>query len=97
MSLLQRISEIEGEIDRTQRNKATEKHLGQLKAKLAKLKSEVCVPHVKRLLRPAARGREPAVRLRPRYPGVARKKLTLISAEIILLPLCLLAPAGCLW
>jgi hypothetical protein len=41
MSLLQRIAEIEGEIDRTQKNKATEKHLGQLKAKLAKLKSEV--------------------------------------------------------
>lgn len=41
MSLLARIAEIENEIDRTQKNKATEKHLGLLKAKLAKLKSEV--------------------------------------------------------
>jgi uncharacterized coiled-coil DUF342 family protein len=41
MSLLQRIADIEGEIERTQKNKATEKHMGQLKAKLAKLKSEV--------------------------------------------------------
>jgi hypothetical protein len=96
MSLLQRISEIEGEIDRTQRNKATEKHLGQLKAKLAKLKSEVSVPHVK-LLHPAARGREPAARLRTRYPALAHKKLTLISAEINLSALCLLVPAGGIW
>ena len=41
MSLLQKISEIEAEIARTQKNKATEHHLGLLKAKLAKLKSEV--------------------------------------------------------
>jgi small GTP-binding protein len=41
MSLLQKISEIEAEIARTQKNKATEHHLGLLKAKLAKLKTEV--------------------------------------------------------
>lgn len=36
-----RIAEIEGEMARTQKNKATEYHLGTLKAKLAKLKSEL--------------------------------------------------------
>jgi 50S ribosome-binding GTPase len=39
--ILQQISDIEAEMARTQRNKATEHHLGRLKAKLAKLKSEV--------------------------------------------------------
>eukprot|EP01064_Diplonema_japonicum_P033565 TRINITY_DN6650_c2_g2_i1.p1 TRINITY_DN6650_c2_g2~~TRINITY_DN6650_c2_g2_i1.p1 ORF type:complete len:397 (+),score=105.66 TRINITY_DN6650_c2_g2_i1:86-1192(+) len=41
MSILQRIADIESEMARTQKNKATNAHLGQLKAKLAKLKSEV--------------------------------------------------------
>lgn len=41
MSILQKIGEIEAEIARTQKNKATENHLGGLKAKLAKLKAEV--------------------------------------------------------
>lgn len=41
MSALQRIQEIEAEIARTQKNKATEYHLGLLKARLAKLKAEV--------------------------------------------------------
>lgn len=41
MSTLARIAEIEAEIARTQKNKATEYHVGQLKARLAKLKSEV--------------------------------------------------------
>lgn len=36
-----KIKEIEDEMARTQKNKATSKHLGLLKAKLAKLKSEV--------------------------------------------------------
>ena len=36
-----KISEIEAEINKTQRNKATEYHLGMLKAKLAKLKREI--------------------------------------------------------
>lgn len=39
--MLQRIAEIEAEIARTQKNKATESHIGLLKARLAKLKSEV--------------------------------------------------------
>lgn len=39
--MLQRIAEIEAEIARTQKNKATETHIGLLKARLAKLKSEV--------------------------------------------------------
>ena len=38
---LAKIAEIEAEIARTQKNKATEYHIGQLKARLAKLKSEV--------------------------------------------------------
>lgn len=41
MTTLARIAEIESEMGRTQRNKATEGHLGLLKAKLAKLKREV--------------------------------------------------------
>lgn len=38
---LAKIAEIEAEMNRTQKNKATEGHLGLLKAKLAKLKREV--------------------------------------------------------
>ena len=38
---LSKIADIEAEMNRTQRNKATEGHLGLLKAKLAKLKREV--------------------------------------------------------
>jgi ribosome-interacting GTPase 1 len=41
MSVAQKIADIEAEIARTQRNKATEYHLGLLKAKLAKFKREL--------------------------------------------------------
>lgn len=41
MSLAQRIADVEAEMARTQKNKATEGHLGLLKAKLAKLKREL--------------------------------------------------------
>jgi len=41
MSVLQKIAEIELEMSRTQKNKATAKHLGGLKAKLAKLRTEL--------------------------------------------------------
>eukprot|EP00392_Amoebophrya_sp_AT5.2_P012965 g13076.t1 len=41
MSVLQRIADIENEMARTQKNKATNGHLGLLKAKLAKLRGEV--------------------------------------------------------
>jgi ribosome-interacting GTPase 1 len=41
MSTLQKIAEIEAEMARTQKNKATNYHLGLLKAKLSKLKSEL--------------------------------------------------------
>ena len=41
MSTIQKIAEIEAEMARTQKNKATAGHLGLLKAKLAKLKREL--------------------------------------------------------
>ena len=41
MSTAQKIAEVEAEVARTQRNKATEGHLGMLKAKLSKLKKEM--------------------------------------------------------
>lgn len=41
MSTLDKIAEIEKEIGRTQKNKATSAHLGSLKAKLAKLKRDL--------------------------------------------------------
>eukprot|EP01029_Cantina_marsupialis_P005658 TRINITY_DN1617_c0_g2_i1.p1 TRINITY_DN1617_c0_g2~~TRINITY_DN1617_c0_g2_i1.p1 ORF type:complete len:405 (+),score=113.38 TRINITY_DN1617_c0_g2_i1:81-1295(+) len=44
MGILEKIKEIEAEMARTQKNKATEYHLGSLKAKLAKLRSELMEP-----------------------------------------------------
>eukprot|EP00128_Syssomonas_multiformis_P018485 Colp12_sorted_trinity150504_noHs@23297 len=44
MSILQKISDIEAEMARTQKNKATAHHLGLLKAKLAKLRRELIEP-----------------------------------------------------
>eukprot|EP00002_Diphylleia_rotans_P008985 TRINITY_DN1899_c0_g1_i1.p1 TRINITY_DN1899_c0_g1~~TRINITY_DN1899_c0_g1_i1.p1 ORF type:complete len:368 (-),score=95.85 TRINITY_DN1899_c0_g1_i1:237-1340(-) len=44
MSVIQKIKEIEDEMARTQKNKATSYHLGLLKAKLAKLKREIIEP-----------------------------------------------------
>jgi len=41
MGIVDRIKEIEEEMARAQKNKATEYHLGALKARLAKLRSEV--------------------------------------------------------
>lgn len=41
MSVLQKIAEVEAEMARTQKNKATMGHLGLLKAKLAKYKREM--------------------------------------------------------
>lgn len=41
MGVLEQIAEIQKEMDRTQKNKATEHHLGRLKAKLAKLQSQL--------------------------------------------------------
>ncbi|MFH1222345.1 MAG: GTP-binding protein [Candidatus Micrarchaeota archaeon] len=45
MGLQEKIREIEEEMKRTQINKATEFHLGQLKAKLSKYKHELISPH----------------------------------------------------
>ncbi|WVQ82654.1 hypothetical protein IAT38_004786 [Cryptococcus sp. DSM 104549] len=44
MTTVQKIKDIEEEMARTQRNKNTEYHLGQLKAKLAKLRRELIAP-----------------------------------------------------
>jgi len=44
VGLLEKIKEIEYEISRTQKNKATEYHIGNLKAKLAKYRSELLEP-----------------------------------------------------
>lgn len=48
MGILERISEIEKEIARTQKNKATEYHLGVLKAKLAKYRTQLLEPSGKK-------------------------------------------------
>ncbi|MEM4626058.1 MAG: GTP-binding protein, partial [Candidatus Bilamarchaeaceae archaeon] len=45
MGLLEKIRELEEEIKRTQYNKATEFHIGQLKAKIAKYKRELIAPN----------------------------------------------------
>eukprot|EP01091_Cochliopodium_minus_P015954 TRINITY_DN581_c0_g4_i1.p1 TRINITY_DN581_c0_g4~~TRINITY_DN581_c0_g4_i1.p1 ORF type:complete len:366 (+),score=111.56 TRINITY_DN581_c0_g4_i1:48-1145(+) len=44
MTTLQKIKEIEDEMEKTQKNKATNSHLGILKAKLAKLRREILAP-----------------------------------------------------
>lgn len=44
MTTAQKIKDIEEEMARTQKNKATEYHLGQLKAKLAKLRRDLINP-----------------------------------------------------
>ena len=44
MGITEKIKEIEAEMARTQKNKATEHHLGMLKAKLAKLRSQLLNP-----------------------------------------------------
>ena len=41
MGILEKISEIEAEIARTQKNKATEYHLGLLNGKLARFRAEL--------------------------------------------------------
>jgi hypothetical protein len=44
MGIQEKIKEIEFEMSRTQKNKATEYHLGLLKAKLAKLRTQLLEP-----------------------------------------------------
>jgi len=44
MGILEKIKDIEDEIARTQKNKATEHHLGMLKAKLARFRSQLLEP-----------------------------------------------------
>ena len=41
MTTLEKMKEIENEINKTQKNKATSSHIGLLKARLAKLKREL--------------------------------------------------------
>lgn len=43
-TILEKIADIENEMARTQKNKATAGHLGMLKAKLAKLRRELITP-----------------------------------------------------
>lgn len=43
-TILDKIADIEAEMARTQKNKATAGHLGMLKAKLAKLRRELITP-----------------------------------------------------
>lgn len=47
MGIVEKIQEIEREMARTQKNKATEYHLGLLKAKLAKYRHELLEPACK--------------------------------------------------
>lgn len=47
MGILEKIKDIEAEMAKTQKNKATEYHLGQLKARLAKLRTELQAPSSK--------------------------------------------------
>lgn len=44
MGILERINEIEAEMARTQKNKATEYHMGCLKARIAKLRRDLTLP-----------------------------------------------------
>jgi len=44
MGILEKIAEIEKEMSRTQKNKATEYHIGLLKAKLARYRSILLEP-----------------------------------------------------
>jgi len=44
MGVLERIADIEAEMERTQKNKATARHLGLLKAQLAKLRRDLIDP-----------------------------------------------------
>lgn len=48
MSLADKIAEVEAEIARTQKNKATEFHIGRLKAKLAQLRRDLIGTTTKR-------------------------------------------------
>jgi len=44
MDIIRKIEDIEAEMAKTQKNKATAGHLGMLKAKLAKLRRELIMP-----------------------------------------------------
>jgi ribosome-interacting GTPase 1 len=56
MGLQEKIKEIEYEMSRTQKNKATEYHLGTLKAKIAKLRSQIIEGETKAASGPAGEG-----------------------------------------
>lgn len=49
MGITEKIKDIELEIARTQKNKATEHHLGLLKAKLAKYRTQLLEPSGKKV------------------------------------------------
>ena len=48
MGILEKMEEVEKEMSRTQKNKATEYHLGLLKAKLAKYRAQLLEPDAKK-------------------------------------------------
>ncbi len=56
MGLTEKIKEIEEEMARTQKNKATEYHLGLLKAKLAKYRSAIIEGQIKAASGPKGEG-----------------------------------------
>ncbi len=72
MGILEKIKEIEFEMSRTQKNKATEYHLGRLKCKLAKLRTQLLEgPKVHGPPALAAGQRSPARTTREDLPNLA--------------------------
>ena len=69
MGIPEKIKAIQDEIHRTQLNKATEHHIGLLKAKIAKLKREQEAEQVKKS------GRKTKLEIRPRRRPLPRQHL----------------------
>lgn len=76
-----RIQEIEEEIRRTPYNKATQKHLGQLRAKLAKLREEIARPRGPRQEGTGLRKAGDATVALAGYPSVGKSTLLNVITE----------------
>ncbi|MFQ5552738.1 MAG: GTP-binding protein, partial [Thermoplasmata archaeon] len=74
-SLEERIQEIEEEIRRTPYNKATQKHLGRLRARLARLREEAARPKGSRQEGPGIRKAGDATVALAGYPSVGKSTL----------------------